>query len=109
MPPSFLDELRDFARAFFSLPMEEKQKYSNIRDGQFGKEGYGNDEIIVEGQILDWTDRLYLLVQPEDARKLELWPTYPNSFRYYTIFTVMKFHKSVAWGFFTKPDHSFLL
>ncbi|KAM0939076.1 putative codeine 3-O-demethylase [Dioscorea sansibarensis] len=81
MPPSFLDELRDVARAFFKLPMEEKQKYSNIRDGQFGQEGYGNDEIIAEGQILDWTDRLYLLVQPEDARKLELWPTSPNSLR----------------------------
>ena len=88
--------------------MEEKQKYSNIRDGQFGQEGYGNDEIIAEGQILDWTDRLYLLVQPEDARKLELWPTNPNSLRYRTIFTIMKFHVSIACGFLTLTDHLFL-
>ncbi|KAH7688474.1 Flavonol synthase protein [Dioscorea alata] len=81
MPPSFLDELGDVARAFFKLPVEEKQKYSNIRDGKFGIEGYGNDEVIAEGQILDWTDRLFLLVQPEDQRKLELWPTNPNSLR----------------------------
>ncbi|XP_039132992.1 probable 2-oxoglutarate-dependent dioxygenase ANS [Dioscorea cayenensis subsp. rotundata] len=81
MAPSFLDELRDVARAFFKLPIEEKEKYSNIRDRKFGQEGYGNDEIIVEGQILDWTDCLYLLAQPEDARKLELWPTNPNSLR----------------------------
>ncbi|XP_039125702.1 probable 2-oxoglutarate-dependent dioxygenase At3g111800 [Dioscorea cayenensis subsp. rotundata] len=61
MPPSFLDELRVVARAFFKLPVEEKQKYSNIRDGKFGLEGYGNDEVIAEGQILDWTDRLFSL------------------------------------------------
>ncbi|XP_039117791.1 probable 2-oxoglutarate-dependent dioxygenase ANS [Dioscorea cayenensis subsp. rotundata] len=75
--------------------MEEKQKYSNIRDGQFGKEGYGNDEIIAEGQILDWTDRLFLLVQPGDARKLELWPTNPNSLRYVLHEYTMKTKKLV--------------
>ncbi|KAJ0984782.1 hypothetical protein J5N97_003138 [Dioscorea zingiberensis] len=74
---SFLDEIRDIARTFFNLPMEEKQKYSNLIDG----EGYGNDNIIEEGHILDWNDRLYLLVQPEDERKLELWPVNPSSFR----------------------------
>ncbi|XP_039119185.1 probable 2-oxoglutarate-dependent dioxygenase ANS [Dioscorea cayenensis subsp. rotundata] len=81
MPPSFLDEVRDVARAFFKLPVEEKKKYINIRDGMFGREGYGNDQVKVEGQILDWTDRLYLFVQPEDQTKPELWPTNPTSFR----------------------------
>ncbi|KAM0939078.1 putative (S)-norcoclaurine synthase [Dioscorea sansibarensis] len=82
MTPSFLDEVRDVARAFFKLPTEEKKKCSNIRNGKFGQEGYGDDEVVAESQILDWTDRLYLLVQPEDQRKLELWPTNPNSLRY---------------------------
>ncbi|KAM0932072.1 putative non-heme dioxygenase domain, isopenicillin N synthase [Dioscorea sansibarensis] len=36
MTPSFLDEIRDVARAFFKLPTEEKKKYSNIRNGKFG-------------------------------------------------------------------------
>ncbi|KAJ0984785.1 hypothetical protein J5N97_003141 [Dioscorea zingiberensis] len=81
LPSSFLDEVRDIARTFFKLPIEEKQKYSNLIDGEFKYEGYGNDNIIAEGQILDWTDRLYLLVQPEDERKLELWPVNPSSFR----------------------------
>ncbi|KAJ0984780.1 hypothetical protein J5N97_003136 [Dioscorea zingiberensis] len=78
---SFLDEIRYIARTFFKLPMEEKQKYSNIIDGEFKHEGYGNDNITAEGQILDWNDRLYLSVQPEDERKLELWPVNPSSFR----------------------------
>ena len=49
----------------------------------FKFEGYGNDSLGAEDQILNWNDRLFLLVQPEDERKLELWPESPSSFRYF--------------------------
>ncbi|XP_039117797.1 protein SRG1-like [Dioscorea cayenensis subsp. rotundata] len=81
MTPSFLDEVRDVTKAFFELPRDEKQKYSNMKNGNFQFEGYGNDEVATEDQILDWNDRLFLTVQPEDIRKLELWPENPSSFR----------------------------
>ncbi|KAJ6296269.1 hypothetical protein OIU78_024170 [Salix suchowensis] len=37
--------------------------------------------ILSEDQILDWTDRLYHIVSPEDKRQLQLWPEKPESFR----------------------------
>ncbi|KAJ0984778.1 hypothetical protein J5N97_003134 [Dioscorea zingiberensis] len=81
MTASFLDEVRNVAKEFFQIPMEEKQKYTNLKNGKFHYEGYGNDEVVTDDQVLDWTDRLYLTVQPEDMRKLELWPENPSSFR----------------------------
>ncbi|ONK60324.1 uncharacterized protein A4U43_C08F17010 [Asparagus officinalis] len=78
---SFVDELQDVTRTFFKLPVEEKQKHSNLKSGEFDFEGYGNDLVASEDQILDWNDRLYLLVQPEDKRKLDYWPENPSSFR----------------------------
>ncbi|KAJ0962420.1 hypothetical protein J5N97_030248 [Dioscorea zingiberensis] len=82
MTASFLDEVRNVAKEFFQIPMEEKQKYSNLKHGKFHYQGYGNDEVITDDQILDWTHRLYLTVQPDDMRKLELWPENPSSFRH---------------------------
>ncbi|KAG0470291.1 hypothetical protein HPP92_016991 [Vanilla planifolia] len=79
---SFLDEVRGLAKKFFYLPKEEKLRYRNLTDdGEFKLEGYGNDRIASEDQVLDWNDRLYLLVQPENERNLQLWPETPSSFR----------------------------
>ncbi|PPD98998.1 hypothetical protein GOBAR_DD03962 [Gossypium barbadense] len=56
---------------------EEKKKYSR----EIGSiEGYGNDMILSEDQILDWTDRLYLILRPEDKQTLKFWPENPESF-----------------------------
>ncbi|KAG8485817.1 hypothetical protein CXB51_019226 [Gossypium anomalum] len=75
---AFLDKLREVARQFFALPSEEKKKYSR----EIGSiEGYGNDMILSEHQILDWTDRLYLILRPEDKQTLKFWPENPESFR----------------------------
>ncbi|KAB2016648.1 hypothetical protein ES319_D08G108600v1 [Gossypium barbadense] len=75
---AFLDKLREVARQFFALPSEEKKKYSR----EIGSiEGYGNDMILSEDQILDWTDRLYLILRPEDKQTLKFWPENPESFR----------------------------
>ncbi|XWS17079.1 hypothetical protein CRYUN_Cryun33cG0037200 [Craigia yunnanensis] len=75
---AFLDELRQVAKQFFVLPTEEKKKYSR----EIGSiEGYGNDMILWENQVLDWTDRLYLTLSPEDKRTLKFWPENPEPFR----------------------------
>ncbi|KAF7086743.1 hypothetical protein CFC21_090002 [Triticum aestivum] len=82
MEPSFLAEVMKAAREFFKLPLEEKQKYSNIVDGKkMSSDGYGNDMVVVENQVLDWNDRLSLLVEPASERAYALWPTQPPSFR----------------------------
>ena len=71
MKDEFLDELREVAKNFFALPLEEKQKYFRTVDDM---EGYGNDSVLSDHQTLDWTDQLYLVVSPEEQRKLRLWP-----------------------------------
>ncbi|XP_057968836.1 protein SRG1-like [Malania oleifera] len=78
MTDSFLDEVQEVSKQFFALPMEEKKKYSRTENAI---EGYGSDMVLSEDQILDWTDRLYLLVNPQDQRKLEFWPKNPENFR----------------------------
>lgn len=79
MTSSFLDKVRDISKQFFELPKEEKQKYAREPNDI---EGYGKDVIFSENQRLDWTDRVYLKVQPEDQRKFKVWPQKPNDFRY---------------------------
>ncbi|KAG6586126.1 Codeine O-demethylase, partial [Cucurbita argyrosperma subsp. sororia] len=75
-----LNKLRDFAREFFELPEQEKLKYSSSdEDNKF--EGYGNDIVVSEKQVLDWNYRLFLCVFPHDSRNLNLWPQTPNAFR----------------------------
>ncbi|KAL6221324.1 hypothetical protein ACLB2K_009075 [Fragaria x ananassa] len=76
---SFLDKVREVATQFFELPVEEKQKYS--REIYGGQEGYGDDVIVSEKQVLDWLYRLVLQVFPEDQRRLDLWPEIPTDFR----------------------------
>lgn len=59
--------------------MEEKQKYSRAANES---EGYGNDVIVSEKQVLDWSYRLTLRVFPEERRRLHLWPGNPSDFGY---------------------------
>ncbi|KAL6898018.1 hypothetical protein ACP4OV_006614 [Aristida adscensionis] len=44
-------------------------------------EGYGSDPVATKEEILNWSDRLHLNVEPEDDRDLTQWPEYPASFR----------------------------
>jgi isopenicillin N synthase-like dioxygenase len=82
MEPGFLGEVMKVTRDFFKLPLEEKQKYSNLVNGNEVRiEGYGNDMVVSEKQILDWCDRLYIIVEPDSRRIDSLWPTQPPSFR----------------------------
>lgn len=58
--------------------MEEKKK---IAKGVKDFEGYGADPVPEEGQSLDWSDRLFVNVYPEDTRKSKFWPESPAAFR----------------------------
>ncbi|XP_010250269.1 PREDICTED: codeine O-demethylase [Nelumbo nucifera] len=80
---SFLDEIRDVTKGFFDLPMEEKQKYAREKQSSSTSSGeaYGTDDIISEDQIINWSDRMYLLILPRDQRRLEIWPEKPHAFR----------------------------
>ncbi|RCV20427.1 hypothetical protein SETIT_4G054800v2 [Setaria italica] len=72
---SLMDAVMEASREFFRQPLEEKQKHTNMVDGlHFQLEGYGNDRVASEDQVLDWCDRLYLKVEPQDERNLALWP-----------------------------------
>ncbi|XWS20469.1 hypothetical protein CRYUN_Cryun31cG0104000 [Craigia yunnanensis] len=62
IPSSFLDKIQ-VTREFFEQPLEERKKYSK---GVEEVEGYGGDRTPEEGQFLDWQDRLFLTVYPED-------------------------------------------
>ncbi|CAA3031494.1 SRG1-like [Olea europaea subsp. europaea] len=75
---SFIDEVHDVTRKFFKLPIEEKKKYARDVDDF---DGYGNDTVYSENQTLDWNDRLYLNVKPENKRKMKVWPENPTNFR----------------------------
>ncbi|PIN14355.1 Iron/ascorbate family oxidoreductase [Handroanthus impetiginosus] len=78
IPSSFLDEVRQVGREFFQQPMEEKNKYAKPVTVF---EGYGADPVPEEGQSLDWSDRLFLELVPEDRRNYRLWPRNPTSFK----------------------------
>ncbi|KAF6985399.1 hypothetical protein CFC21_003275 [Triticum aestivum] len=77
-----MDNMMAASREFFRQPLEEKQRYANLNGGErFQFEGYGNDWVSSPDQIRDWTDRLYLNVEPEDERSIALWPAHPETFR----------------------------
>ncbi|XP_030546853.2 protein SRG1-like [Rhodamnia argentea] len=78
IPSSFLDEIVRVTREFFNQPMEEKRK---LEKGVEEFQGYGADPVPAKGQPLDWSDRLFLDVYPEDQRQPKFWPENPPSFR----------------------------
>ncbi|KAM0869725.1 hypothetical protein ACQ4PT_040533 [Festuca glaucescens] len=67
-------------RELFKLPLEEKQKYTNLVGGkkEYQLESYGSDMDRSETQVLDWRDQFYFIMEAESRR---LWPTQPPSFR----------------------------
>lgn len=80
IPVALLDGVRDAGLEFFHLPAEEKLRHANRDDaGEFQPEGYGIDRVDTDEQVLDWCDRLYLTVQPEEARRARFWPANPPS------------------------------
>uniref|UniRef100_A0A453KXJ8 Fe2OG dioxygenase domain-containing protein n=5 Tax=Aegilops tauschii TaxID=37682 RepID=A0A453KXJ8_AEGTS len=81
---SLMDAMMSVSREFFRQPAEEKQKCSNLVDGNgkdYQVEGYGSDKVVSEDQVLNWSDRLHLRVEPEGERNFAKWPSHPESFR----------------------------
>ncbi|TXG61905.1 hypothetical protein EZV62_013268 [Acer yangbiense] len=75
---SLLDKIREVSIEFFSLPVEEKQKYARAVNEA---EGYGSDMIVSDKQVHDWSHRLSLRVFPQHKRRFNLWPQIPQDFR----------------------------
>lgn len=73
--PEFLNQMREITRQYFHLPLEEKQK--SLREDKNDIDGL----VLTKKQALDWNDRLYLTIYPEDQRKLKFWPESPEGFR----------------------------
>ncbi|KAG6535546.1 jasmonate-induced oxygenase 2-like [Zingiber officinale] len=65
-------------RAFFRLPLEEKQAYAN---SPATYEGYGSRLGIDKGAILDWGDYFFLHLLPEKLKSPEKWPAMPTHCR----------------------------
>ncbi|XP_074302780.1 protein LATERAL BRANCHING OXIDOREDUCTASE 1-like [Silene latifolia] len=74
----YLDDLVKITKQFFSLPLEEKLKSSTA--GDFFN-GYGLAGATPGTKSLNWSDRMFLTVYPEDQRKLQLWPENPLGIR----------------------------
>jgi isopenicillin N synthase-like dioxygenase len=66
--------MKDAADKFFELPLEEKNK---IAMPSVHTQGYGHVHVLSEEQILDWSDRLILVLYPHRNRKPEVWPPTP--------------------------------
>ncbi|XP_009119935.1 anthocyanin synthase [Brassica rapa] len=76
---ALLEKIYEVTKQFFALSTEEKQKYAR-ETGSF--QGYGNDMIRLDDQVLDWTDRLYHTTYPKDQRQLKFWPKVPTEFSF---------------------------
>ncbi|KAL5697843.1 hypothetical protein ACHQM5_028953 [Ranunculus cassubicifolius] len=82
IPSSVLDDIRKVSKAFFAQPVEEKNKYSVKYEGKVTfLQGYGNDLIISDEQVIEWSDRLFLVVKPKEQRDYHLWSDNPTDFR----------------------------
>ncbi|XP_047090108.1 protein SRG1-like [Lolium rigidum] len=77
-----MDAMMSASREFFRQPIDEKRRYTDLVDGERFEdhlEGYGSEQLTSKDQTsLDWSDRLYLKVEPQGERSLRLWP---ESFR----------------------------
>ncbi|KAM0918489.1 hypothetical protein ACQ4PT_009005 [Festuca glaucescens] len=81
--PALLGQMMNVTRELFKLPLEEKQKYTNLVGGkkEYRLESYGSDMDRSEWQVLDWRDRFYFIMEAESQRLDDLWPTQPPCFR----------------------------
>lgn len=76
--PSLLEKVKHEVEEFFKLPFEEKMKYK-IRPGEV--EGYGTITR-TDNQKVDWSDRVYMILNPVTRRKPYLFSELPSSLRY---------------------------
>lgn len=70
--------VREVSRAFFSLPLEEKQKLANDPRTYVG---YGSRIGVQKGAILDWGDYCFHHFLPVCIREEHRWPSKPEEYR----------------------------
>lgn len=76
IPMQLIDRVRDAGKAFFDLPVEEKEVYAN--DQAAGKiAGYGSKLANNASGQLEWEDYFFHLIFPEDKRDMPIWPRKP--------------------------------
>ncbi|XP_077221668.1 leucoanthocyanidin dioxygenase-like [Tasmannia lanceolata] len=74
-----IERIRIAGKAFFDLPIEEKERYAN--DQASGKiQGYGSKLANNASGQLEWEDYFFHLIFPEDKRDLSIWPKYPTEY-----------------------------
>ncbi|RCV39872.1 hypothetical protein SETIT_9G005200v2 [Setaria italica] len=77
VPDEVIHDVREDLKAFFQLPLAEKQA---LAQGPGGIEGYGQAFVVSEDQKLDWADMLFLSTLPPEYRSLNFWPSRPATF-----------------------------
>ncbi|MCL7041663.1 hypothetical protein MKW94_012470 [Papaver nudicaule] len=74
-----LNRVKDAGKAFFDLPMQEKEVYAN--DPSSGKiSGYGSKLANNASGQLEWEDYFFHLAFPEDKRDMSDWPKTPSDY-----------------------------
>lgn len=73
-----LNNMKKFSVEFFQLSIEDKEKYSMPSEDI---QGYGHAYVVSNGQVLDWSDALILVVHPTHYRKIQFWPAKPDGFK----------------------------
>lgn len=81
IPLELLDRVRAAGKAFFELPVEDKEMYAN--DPNSGNiSGYGSKLANSSSGKLEWEDYFFHLIFPKDKVDLSGWPRHPADYRY---------------------------
>ncbi|KAJ6347529.1 hypothetical protein OIU76_004079 [Salix suchowensis] len=79
IPDDLIDRVKKAGKAFFDLPIEEKEKYAN--DQASGNvQGYGSKLANNASGQLEWEDYFFHLIFPEDKRDSSVWPKTPSDY-----------------------------
>ena len=79
IPDELVNRVKKAGEAFFSLPLEEKEKYAN--DQASGKiQGYGSKLANNASGQREWEDYFFHCIFPEDKRDLSIWPRTPTDY-----------------------------
>lgn len=79
IPDELIDRVKMAGKAFFDLPVEEKEKYAN--DQASGNiQGYGSKLANNASGQLEWQDYFFHCVFPEEKRDMSIWPKTPAGY-----------------------------
>uniref|UniRef100_A0A0D6QUU1 Fe2OG dioxygenase domain-containing protein n=1 Tax=Araucaria cunninghamii TaxID=56994 RepID=A0A0D6QUU1_ARACU len=79
IPDSLISRVQAVGKAFFDLPLHEKELYRNNEDAG-NPVGYGSKVGYTADAKLDWGDYYYNVVWPPSKRDMTKWPKRPSDF-----------------------------